>query len=40
MVISILETTTEHGVNVGKTQKINSDFDKQIKKLVEKGGEK
>ena len=40
VVISILETTTEHGVNVGKTQKINSDFDKHIKKLVEKGGEK
>lgn len=54
VVISILETTTEHGAISGKTaeekakaeydefnktQKINSDFDKEIENLLEKGGE-
>ena len=35
-VISILETTTQHGAIKGKTQKIASEFEEQIKKLKSK----
>ena len=34
------EKAKEEYDEFNKTQKINSDFDKQIKKMMEKGGEK
>ena len=39
VVVAKIATTTQHGAIEGKTQKITSDFDKEVKKMLENSGE-